>query len=550
MTGGTPRMGSPDIINSDIDTTLVALPPGIDRAAIMRELDQICSSPELFPCTSLQKFLHHVVEVTLAGQAHQLKEYSIATSILGRREDFDPRTASIVRTQAGRLRARLESYYLNPPSPSRVQILLRPGSYVPQFLPGRDYMRAQDQASNEALTGIELLSRSLPSGIDGFFFDPLIEQSGNLLKLDLSLRHKNGGALATSESALIDREVTDTALAKTISRLYERVTAHFRVIASSTNSPHILSAMRACVEGDLLGESFQDTVLSQAGLRYDHAIRLASNYAPAYAGRAYLSIKRAVLGYDSATALSRLAQTAINQSMEFGPLAPRSLVAAGVFTACFEWNFTRATAFFRRAEAIVPHDAWTSAAFALFVLLSGGALAEAEEQIEKALEQDSHNPTAMIAQVLLTCQRRQFPDAEHRLRNYLSVHPQCGFGHLWLWKILVVQKRFEESASVLESAWNFAGMTPSIRAAFILQESRTRYSDDLSKFDFADGDAAYERAMIYAGSGEDEKAFASLQQAVESRSPGMIWLRSDPAFLLLNDDARFHQLLRHLQLNV
>src|SRR5271163_305655 len=40
-----------------------------------------------------------------------IKEYQIATEVLGRSTDFDPQLDSMVRVQAGRLRVKLTEYY-------------------------------------------------------------------------------------------------------------------------------------------------------------------------------------------------------------------------------------------------------------------------------------------------------------------------------------------------------------------------------------------------------------------------------------------------------
>ncbi|HWG03508.1 MAG TPA: hypothetical protein VG271_00715, partial [Beijerinckiaceae bacterium] len=53
---------------------------------------------------------------------------------LGHDEKFNPKTNSIVRVQAGRLRRLLHNYYEGPGRCDACEIRLRPGSYVPEFL--------------------------------------------------------------------------------------------------------------------------------------------------------------------------------------------------------------------------------------------------------------------------------------------------------------------------------------------------------------------------------------------------------------------------------
>ena len=81
----------------------------------------------------LRAFLRYVVERTLDGEAHTIKEYSIALAVCGRSQSFDGRIDPIVRVDASRLRARLEAYYSLEGREDIVRIVLPKGSYIPTF---------------------------------------------------------------------------------------------------------------------------------------------------------------------------------------------------------------------------------------------------------------------------------------------------------------------------------------------------------------------------------------------------------------------------------
>ncbi len=82
-----------------------------------------------------QRLLRYLVDQTLAGAASGLKEYSIGSAVFGRRDDFDPRTDSIVRVQAGVLRKKLAAYYAGPGTQDEWIVDLPRGHYVPSFTP-------------------------------------------------------------------------------------------------------------------------------------------------------------------------------------------------------------------------------------------------------------------------------------------------------------------------------------------------------------------------------------------------------------------------------
>jgi hypothetical protein len=58
-----------------------------------------------------------------------LKEYQIATEVLGRPPGFDPQSDSTVRVQAGRLRVKLAEYYTNEGAQDAIVVEIPKGSY-------------------------------------------------------------------------------------------------------------------------------------------------------------------------------------------------------------------------------------------------------------------------------------------------------------------------------------------------------------------------------------------------------------------------------------
>ena len=100
---------------------------------IQRQLQRILTNPA-FRATKAQKaFLKFVVRKTLSGNAMEIKGYTVATRVFGRREDFDQSTDPIVSIQANKLRRALEHYYLTVGDKDPVHIEIPKGSYVPNF---------------------------------------------------------------------------------------------------------------------------------------------------------------------------------------------------------------------------------------------------------------------------------------------------------------------------------------------------------------------------------------------------------------------------------
>src|SRR5271170_4888388 len=123
------------------------------QETIRAELQRIVASRTFRAAQGQRKFLAYTVEEVLAGHAHLLKEYVIATEALGRAVSFDPRLDPIVRTEARKLRARLAKYYETEGAGDPLRIELRKGSYVPFF-------------SDTVLSSAETLSEATPVAQD------------------------------------------------------------------------------------------------------------------------------------------------------------------------------------------------------------------------------------------------------------------------------------------------------------------------------------------------------------------------------------------------
>jgi hypothetical protein len=105
---------------------------------VRAEHDRILASPIFAKSPRMTRFLRFVAEQTLAGKGGQLKEYTVAVEVFGKKTDFDPQADSTVRTEAGKLRARLERYYETDGREDAVVISIPKGSYVPLFADRRN----------------------------------------------------------------------------------------------------------------------------------------------------------------------------------------------------------------------------------------------------------------------------------------------------------------------------------------------------------------------------------------------------------------------------
>ena len=110
------------------------------------ELATVLASKYFTRAPKLARLLAYVCEKYFAGEANQIKEYSIAVEVFDRSASFDQDSDSIVRVEANRLRRQLAEYYAQEGAPNRLHIEIPVGQYVPEFV-----LRAENPVGDESI---------------------------------------------------------------------------------------------------------------------------------------------------------------------------------------------------------------------------------------------------------------------------------------------------------------------------------------------------------------------------------------------------------------
>ena len=88
----------------------LAAQASVPDADVRSALARVLASSEFARSKRVGSFLRFAAEEVLAGRGGRLKAFSIAREVYGRDESFDPRSDTIVRVEAGRLRRLLNEY--------------------------------------------------------------------------------------------------------------------------------------------------------------------------------------------------------------------------------------------------------------------------------------------------------------------------------------------------------------------------------------------------------------------------------------------------------
>jgi hypothetical protein len=121
-----------------------------ERALQQAQLDKLLASRTLHGSESLCRLLQYLANHSFEHQGASPKEYQIATEVFGRQNDFDPHLDSMVRVQAGRLRAKLAEYYASEGADDELILEMPKGSYALTF-----HQRPGGTARNHANGSLE-----------------------------------------------------------------------------------------------------------------------------------------------------------------------------------------------------------------------------------------------------------------------------------------------------------------------------------------------------------------------------------------------------------
>jgi hypothetical protein len=104
---------------------------GPDAVTLREHLREVIASPAFKGSRRSQQFLQHIVEKTINGQAHEVKERSLGVDLFARSPSYDTGEDAIVRVTASDVRKRLHQFYSETHFDIRID--LPSGSYVPEF---------------------------------------------------------------------------------------------------------------------------------------------------------------------------------------------------------------------------------------------------------------------------------------------------------------------------------------------------------------------------------------------------------------------------------
>ncbi len=296
--------------------------------------------------------------------------------------------------------------------------------------------------------------------------------------------------------------------------------------------------------------------LSRSITYFKQAVQKDSRYAQAWAGLADAYAVSAYLGYQELPEQEayRQAQAAALKALELDDTVAEAHAALSVVKAYRDYDLRGAEAAARHAVALQPDSATAHQRLSIY-LRDQGRLEEALAAIRRAQEIDplSLNIGSNLAYI------------QYLRRDYEAVIAECG-------KVLETEPDYFQTLISLGMAYEQQQKHDEAIAALGKARERTRgqtgvylstletlghaYAaagrwaeaaqilDELSSLPAQDGDREYYSALIRAGLGETDQAFALLEESSKSWRTPPVALMLDPRFERLRADARYQHLFK------
>ncbi len=465
----------------------------------MEQLSRILASPQFREAPRLQSLLRFIVSLTLEGKAHQIKEATIASEVFGR---AGTNGDSLVRSAAGRLRARLEDYYRQSGAGDPIVIVIPKGSYVPE-------LHEREAAPKPAAEAAE--SRPQPSRAFVYW--------------------------SISAAALV------IALLALTTMLLRR-----RVQEAQQPNPE---ARELYLEGRYYWNGRTPEDLNRAVDYFTQAVVKDPRYAQAYAGLAdtyNLLSEYTVMPYTEAFKRAiAAAKTAIQLDDKLAE-AHNSFAFAAFYG---DWDAVTAEREFRRALQLDPHYSTAHHWYATF-LISLGRPRESLTQITLAQELEPSSKSILADKGLILLWAGQSASARALLEQIEAADPQFASPHKYLASADLLERRYADYLMESRKAALIAGN----REALAITEAGEKGLHEGSAAGMFDamleagrslppdaGTRYYWLAQISAASGSPDRAMHYLQLAFRQHDVNMVTLNADPCFARMRNTPAFKDLV-------
>jgi tetratricopeptide (TPR) repeat protein len=570
---------------------------GVPAAEIRTQLDLILRSRAFIQSHRIRRFLQFVVEESLLGQPHRLKEYLIGLEVFDRREAFDPRVDSIVRVEARRLRYKLDEYYRIEGREDSVRIVLRKGSYVPIFeyrnngsgasliAPRRSVEISPFSIINatpDTTAAAEEIQRRLTHVLikEGYFQvvarlqpDPAPVEASPVWHGAPALHSSNPAdyvvegriefhddgfrlllqLLQSADRAYIWSETTDGRLQDlscvdhVAQQLVRDLTAPAGEAVIARRQPDRTESGDAYLQGRYHWKLATPDSIRNSIAFFTTAVEADPNYGAAWAALSEALLLSSVFGLLPPIETHPRMKEAAIRATSLNPSLPEARVALGAVLSLLDWEWAAGEEEMQKSIQLDKSDPVGHIGYGIQLACRGqqdAAIAEVERALE--LDPASLFPNFVLGWMYGVCRRFDEAIGQHLLVSRLA--PDYGLPHLGLGMACAGKGQFADAVAHLTNATQMKcgsllhGQMGYCYARSGRREEAQREIGILKTRAESSYVSPMSFAAIYSGLGEEEEALRYLDRAVEIRDTSMHLRLLSTEFDHLRDYPRFQEL--------
>lgn len=493
--------------------------------------------------TRMRQMLQYLVAETLAGRGERLKQFNIAVEAFGYGSDFDPQILTSVRTEAYRLRSRLEYYYRTEGATDQVRVSLPKGGFMPTFELRREHIVATEV---RAVARVESPPRLLILPFAGLniadadmltaFHDEISLHLANL-PLVAVLSHRTSSKVG-QPGANLQQVASESQAAYCMEGSLFRQDRTYRLIL------RIIDPQRDVVVWSTRQEQrVEDMMAFQRQVASDVAVSV----------RSWLEARPSPVGLEDEMAPRQVFRDyALLREYLRSAIRDRTdgeLVALGLGHLTAD-NTAKATSMFNEAIMASPSEGLKHTAMGLGHLQSG-RLQEAHKAAERGVELAPSSAFAHSSLAAICLHMRDFDGAIMFAQKSVALAPEFDAVKLLLGDCYLYAGFHKTAITQLEEARHLMHDHPAALAHLGHAYARTGQQSEARRLlgmlqegaDDANGPNAAAMTLIHTGLGEVEQAFEWLDRALMSRPHSQqLLLMSSPAYDSLRAYPRFSAL--------
>ena len=391
-----------------------------------------------------------------------------------------------------------------------------------------------------------------------------VRKSGNRVRISVQLIGVADGSNLWSER--YDREMTDVfEIQDEISHaIVEKL--RVKLAGDSTdgniNSGHIVKRYTENLEAyDLyLRGRYELYKMTREGLDasknlFEEAIRLDPRYAPAHDGLAYCWYSEGFLGFVAPKDAMPKAKAAVRRAIELDETVAEAHATLGVILALYDWDWPGAEREMMRSIELNGASPGSRDVFAFYYLRPVGRIAEAVTEVQNALSLDPLSILFRVHLGFLYYLQRNFEHSVAQFRKVLEMNPQYYLAHAMMAPVYMQTGHFDEAlecyAKAREADAN-SKFVDSLEAMTLAAAGHRAQAEEMLAVILKRSAHEYispvSIAYICTALGDFDAAFGHLDRAIHDRDPNILGLKSNPIFDALREDARYHALLKKMQL--